>query len=92
MTTKAYDLLKQTKPRVIGKPYPNKGDARVVVNLGCSKEYEKSLEEFIKLCQEENDKDTVEKIGTTGTTESGLVFFKVVSDSNFKDKCIVDFS
>ena len=90
MTTRVYDLLKQTNPRVIGEPYPNKEDARVVVSFGCSKEHRKKLGEFIKACRKESDEDTIEIIGVAES--SGLVFFKVISDSDFKDKCIADFS
>ena len=91
MTAKAYNLLKELKPRIVDYKQDNNGpddpNAKVIVTFACSKEQQKGLEGFIKACNEGNDEDTAEIVGNS--VSSTLV--KVVSDSFFTDSIVADF-
>lgn len=91
MTAKVFDLLKELKPRIVDYKQDNNGpddpNAKVIVTFACSKEQQKGLEEFIKACNEGDDKDTAEIVGSSATS----TVFKVVSDYFFSDGIVADF-
>ena len=90
MTAKAYNLLKELKPRIVDYKQDNNGpddpNAKVIVTFACSKEQQKGLEGFIKACNEANDEDTAKIIGSSENS----IIFEVTSDYDFSDKVIED--
>ena len=90
MTAKAYDLLKELKPRIVeygqNSTNPDDPNAKVTITFACSKEHKEDLGKFVTACAEGPDEDIVL---ITGTNVSSIVF-KVVSDYDFRDKVIED--
>lgn len=91
MTAKAYDLLKELKPRIVEYKQDTSGpddpNARVIISFACPKECAEDLEKFIKDCNEAPDKDTAEIIRSSNTS----IIFNVVSDYDFSNKIVKDF-